>query len=118
MKKIRLLLTATILAFTVSSLLAEEKDEGKEKQEKSTFKASIQPAGKVKAAELPALAKITFDDALKAARAAAPGSVIKAELEVEAGSLVYSFEIVGTDKRVTEVEVDAGNGKVLDIDKD
>jgi uncharacterized membrane protein YkoI len=120
MKKIRLLLTATLLAFVVpfavSSLLAKE--EGKEKQEKATYKASIRPQGKVKETDLPALAKISFDDALKAAHVAVPGGVIKAELEVEDGNLVYSFEIVGADKKVTEVEIDAGNGKVLDIDKD
>ncbi len=121
MKTTKLLLAATLLAltvpFTVSSLSAKDKED-KEKQEKMTAKASIQPSGKVKPADRPALAKISFDDALKAAHAAVPGSVIKAELEVEDGNLVYSFEIVGADKSVTEVEIDAGNGKVLDIDKD
>jgi uncharacterized membrane protein YkoI len=117
MKKIRLLITAGLLAFAVpfavSTLWAKE--EGKEK---SAAKASIRPEGKVKKVDLPALAKISFEDALKAALAAFPGSVIKAELEVEEGGLQYSFDIVGADKKVTEVEIDAGNGKVLDIDQD
>jgi uncharacterized membrane protein YkoI len=39
-------------------------------------------------------------------------------LEVEDGSLQYSFAIVGADKKVTEVEIDAGDGKVLNIDQD
>jgi uncharacterized membrane protein YkoI len=87
------------------------------KEEKAAA-GSIRPAHKVKDADLPALAKISFEDAMKAALAAVPGKIIKAELEVEDGSLMYSFEIVGADKSITEVEIDAGNGKVLDIDKE
>ena len=86
------------------------------KEEKASAAGSIHPAKKVKPADLPALAKIPFETALKAALAAVPGSVIKAELEVEDGSLMYSFEIVGADKSITEVEIDAGNGKVLGTD--
>jgi uncharacterized membrane protein YkoI len=44
--------------------------------------------------------------------------VILGELEVEDGNLQYSFDIVGADKSVTEVEIDAGDGKVLATDKD
>jgi uncharacterized membrane protein YkoI len=88
------------------------------KEEKAAAPGSIRPAGHVKPSELPALAKISFDDAMKAALAAAPGSIIKAELEVEDGNLMYSFEIVGAHKAITEVEIDAGNGKVLAMDKE
>lgn len=120
MKKFRLLLTISLLAlavpFAVSSLGAKENGKGKE--EKNSAKGSIRPEGKVKKVDLPALAKISFDEALKAAHAATPGSVIKAELEVEDGNLQYSFDIVGADKKVTEVEIDAGNGKVLAVDQD
>lgn len=76
-------------------------------------KGSIRPSGKLKPVDLPSLAKITFQQALDAALAKAPGAVIKAELEVEDGILMYSFEIVGTNKGITEVEIDAGNGTVL-----
>ena len=38
--------------------------------------------------------------------------------KVEDGCLQYSFEIVGADKSITEVEIDAGDGKVLDTDKE
>ena len=86
------------------------------KEEKASSAGSIHPAKKVNPADLPALAKISFETALKAALAAVPGNVIKAELEVEDGSLMYSFEIVGADKSITEVEIDAGNGKVLGTD--
>jgi uncharacterized membrane protein YkoI len=114
----RLLLAATCLATlaVVTPLALSAKEEAKKEEKKIV--SSIRPAGKVKDADLPGLAKISFDAAMKAALAAAPGSVIKAELEVEDGNLMYSFEIVGKDKSVTEVEIDAGNGKVLDVDKE
>jgi len=121
MKKIRLFLTVSLLALVVpfaASTLGAKEDKKERKQEKPSAKGSIRPEVKIKETELPALAKISFDEALKAAHAAAPGSVIKAELEVEDGNLQYSFEIVGTDKKVTEVEIDAGNGKVLAVDHD
>ena len=120
MKKMRLFLTVGLVAVGLmcddTSLGA--KDSGKEKQEMPAAKGSIHPAGKVKAVDLPALAKISFDEALKAAHVTFPGAVIKAELEVEDGNLQYSFDIVGADKKVTEVEIDAGDGKVLTIDQD
>jgi len=90
----------------------------KEKEAESTVKASIRPTGKPKKTELPALAKISFEDALSAARAAVSGAVIKAELEIENGNLMYSFDMVNAEKKVVEVEIDAGNGKVLAVDKD
>jgi uncharacterized membrane protein YkoI len=106
-------LTALIGATAIPALA---KDEDSDKDTKIT--GSIQVEGKHKRAELPALAKISFDDALKAAEAKVPGSVIKAQLEVEHHTLIYSFEILVADKTVTEVEIDAGDGKVLDVDKD
>ena len=120
MKKIHLFLAASLVAlavpFDVSSLGAKENGIGK--VEKPVDEGSIRPEGKVKETDLAALAKISFDEALKAAHAAVQGSVIKAELAVEDGNLQYSFEIVGADKKVTEVEIDAGNGKVLAVDQD
>jgi|SRR5579885_1712767 len=115
-RKLLLIGFATLLGVTTVSVLAKEKDEDSDKDSKVT--GSIQVEGKHKRAELAALAKISFDDALKAAEAKVPGTVIKAELEAEHHTLMYSFEIVGTDKTVTEVEIDAGNGRVLDVDKD
>ena len=113
----RLLLSVSCLAalVTTAALPASAKEEMKAEKK---ITASIRPAGEVKPADLPALAKITFEQALKAALAAVPGSVIKAELEIEDGNLMYAFEIVTAKKTVTEVEIDAGTGKVLDIDVD
>ncbi len=63
-------------------------------------------------------AKLSFEAALHAALAAVPGNAIQGELEVEDGTLMYSFEIVTANREIKEVEIDAGNGKVLDIDSD
>jgi uncharacterized membrane protein YkoI len=109
MKKIFCLLLATsLLSFVAVTATAADK-----KEEKSAPKGSIHPTGDPKAAELVALAKISFCDALKTALATVPGGVTKADLEVEDGCLMYSFEIVGADKKSKEVEIDAGNGNVL-----
>ena len=44
----------------------------------------------------------------------------KSELEVEDGCLVYSFdiEVAGDSKGHHEIEVDAGNGRILSTDHD
>ena len=108
----KFIVAACVAAFTLgSAATARAKDE-----KKSEAVSSIRPIGDVKPADLPGLAKISFQQALTAALAKNPGSVIKAELEVEDGNLMYSFEIVGANKKVTEVEIDAGNGKVLDTE--
>lgn len=113
-KSFRNLLVASVIAVLSSGtavLLSA-------KEEMSAPIGSIRPAGQVAPANLPALAKISFQDALRAALAKAPGSVIKAELEVEDGNLMYSFEIVSADRKITEVEIDAGNGKVLNTENE
>jgi uncharacterized membrane protein YkoI len=115
---IRLVLGASLLAALVicaANSAAIAKDTA---DEPSMPKSSIRVEHRVKPAALPALTRISFEQALKAALAAAPGSVIKAELEVEEGNLVYSFEVVGADQSITEVEIDAGNGQVLATDKE
>lgn len=113
-KLLRLTFAAGLLALAVPLILTLATA-----AEKATPQGSILLTGKdLKPAGLAALAKISFADATKAALKAAPGVVVKAELEVEDGNLQFSFEIVGSDKKSTEVEIDAGNGKVLATDKD
>ncbi|MDQ1466534.1 MAG: hypothetical protein QOH10_949, partial [Actinomycetota bacterium] len=63
-------------------------------------------------AALPALAKITPDQAKQAALAAVPGTVTKVALENENGSVVYGVEI-SANGTTTDGKIDAGNGKVL-----
>jgi uncharacterized membrane protein YkoI len=89
-----------------------------DKEDNKAPKGSIRPVGEVKPADLPGLAKITFQQAVAAAQKAVPGAIIQAELEVEGGALMYSFRIVDAKKKVIEVEIDAGNGKVLDTENE
>jgi uncharacterized membrane protein YkoI len=68
--------------------------------------------------ELAAMAKVTPADARKSALATfqdpTKASVKDAELEAEHGCLVYSFDIEVAGKTgVQEVQIDAGDGKVL-----
>ena len=111
---IRILCAASCLAVLVVGSTLHAAD----KPEKPAPKGSIRPTGELTPTDLPALAKISFQQATVAALKAAPGSVLKAELEVEDGNLMYSFEIVGADQTITEVEIDAGNGQVLATEKE
>lgn len=79
---------------------------------------SIHVRGKLTKIQCADLAKISFEDALKAAHAVMPGKVVNGELEAEDGALQYSFEILDQKTRqIVEVEIDAGDGHVLNIDR-
>ena len=69
-------------------------------------------------ADFPALAKITWNQAVQKAVGAVHGQVLKTELEDENGFLVYGIEVVTADKAIVDVKVDAGSGKVLAMDRD
>ena len=46
-----------------------------------------------------------------------PGTVLGVELEVEDdGQIIYEFNIVDTDGKLKEVEVDAASGNILKIE--
>ncbi len=71
-------------------------------------------------AKLEAQAKITKAEAQKIALAKVPGGTIKeGEIEKEKGKLIWSFDITtpGT-KDITEVQVDAMTGQVVDVAKE
>ena len=112
--KRRSLLLALLLTCVAGSVCLAAAEKG----EAPPAVGSIRPAGKLSKPERAALVKLSFDDALKVAEATLPGKVVKGVLEIEDGNLQYAFEIVGSDKKVGEVEVDAGNGAVLGIDRD
>ncbi len=67
---------------------------------------------------LNARAKVTCEQALKAARTRVPnGSVKSAELVEENGKLVYSFDIkVAKKSGIEEVQVDALTGEVVSVE--
>lgn len=61
-------------------------------------------------------AKVTLDQAVKAATEKVKGKVIEAELEKEQGKLLWELEIVSDDKKITEVHVDASSGMVTEVE--
>ena len=104
-------ITAVALASIVQAGMSFAGDNGKEvtsgtirvQQEESAY---------------PGLAQITVEQAKDTALANIQGEVLKIELEEENGFLVYGIEVVGPDKTVTDVKIDAGNGDVLLVEKD
>ena len=69
-------------------------------------------------AQLQKEAKITMKKAKSIALKQVPsGKIDSAELEREGGKLIYSFDIK-TSAGITEVNVDAINGKVVDVHKE
>ena len=66
---------------------------------------------------LQSLARITVEQAKTAALTAVPGTVSRAGIENEDGNLVYGVR-VRTAAGVQDVKVDAGNGKILHVEKD
>jgi len=89
----------------------------KEEEEAPKFKASIDPKG-AKESAYPSLAKLSFQQAVATAFGEIKGVVLeyKAELENENG-LIYSVEAKLADGSEIEVNVDAGTGKVLEVEK-
>ena len=59
--------------------------------------------------------KITMAQARATALKKAPGKVKSEELENEHGKLIYSFDIATSAKSITEVNVDALNGKIVAV---
>jgi uncharacterized membrane protein YkoI len=63
------------------------------------------------------LARITPEQASAAALAQIPGTVKKVDLENEDGNVVYGVEIK-TANGESDVKIDAGDGRVLHVEKD
>ena len=61
-------------------------------------------------------AKVTIDQAVKAATEKVPGTVVEAELEKKHDKTVWEVEVLGADGKVTEVHIDAATGSVIDTE--
>jgi uncharacterized membrane protein YkoI len=93
----------------------DEKAEGNEVDEKEGPEAES-PAERAESTRFQSLAKITAEQARAAALAQVPGTATSVELENEDGNLVYGVS-VKTASGERDVKVDAGNGKVLHVEK-
>ena len=68
-------------------------------------------------AEMASEAKVTIEEAIKAASEKVQGTVIEAELEKTQGKTIWEVEVVTTDGTVMEAIVDRATGAVTSIDK-
>ncbi|HBB87640.1 MAG TPA: peptidase M4 [Blastocatellia bacterium] len=97
-----------------------EENEANEANESKQGEQGEEAKDKTEGAEserLKGLARITPDQASAAALAQVPGTVKKVELENEDGNVVYGVEIK-TANGDSDVKVDAGDGRVLHVEKD
>ena len=114
--------------YTSSVQVPDDKNERKENEAAEANETNDSKAGekgdeaenKAENAEserLKSLARITPEQASAAALAQVPGTVKKVELENENGNVVYGVEIKTADGK-SDVKVDAGDGRVLHVEKD
>jgi uncharacterized membrane protein YkoI len=94
-----------------------EANEAKESKEGKKGEEAEDKAESAESERLKSLARITPEQASAAALAQVPGTVMKVELENEDGNVVYGVEIK-TAEGESDVKVDAGDGRVLHVEKD
>ena len=68
--------------------------------------------------EYPSMAKISCLEAIKSALSQVRGKVVECKLENEDGFLVLGIEIVTPGGVRMEVQIDAGSGSILAVEKD
>jgi uncharacterized membrane protein YkoI len=106
---------AAILATTFTARMSAQNRKGEVEPQ---YHSSIQvPRGVKKESELQKLAGITREQAVQIAQGAAPGTVVESDLENEDQNLVYTVEVSNAGT-ISEVTIDAGNGKVLGVQPD
>jgi uncharacterized membrane protein YkoI len=59
-------------------------------------------------------AKVDISDAIKKATSKASGKAIEVELKKKGGATVWEVEVLADNGKVTEVDVDANTGDVVD----
>jgi uncharacterized membrane protein YkoI len=94
-----------------------EANEANESKEGRKGEEAEDKAEGAESERLKSLARITPEQASAAALAQVPGTVKKVELENENGNVVYGVEIKTADGE-SDVKVDAGDGRVLHVEKD
>lgn len=109
MKYSTLLMIISLIATIACTALGVEKDN-------DSFKGTI-PLKGISKSKYSSLAKISLQDAIGIAIKTTSGKVTEAALEKEDGYLVYEIEVTMSDKTRKELIIDAGNGKVLEIEE-
>jgi uncharacterized membrane protein YkoI len=67
--------------------------------------------------ELADSARISMDQAVKAAVSAVPGKAVEAELGKEDGRVAYEIQIIDNNKNSRTVYIDAQSGKTMKVEK-
>jgi len=60
----------------------------------------------------------SLEEILKNVRRAYPGRILEVELEDEKGRIIYELEILGHDRIVREIHIDARSGELLSVEED
>ncbi len=61
---------------------------------------------------------MTAEQAIAIALADVPGRVVEAEIEQEGGSVIWEIEVVSTENKRFEFEIDATDGRILEKELD
>lgn len=67
--------------------------------------------------EMAAAAKVTIDEAIKAASEKIAGKIIEAELPRKHDTVIGEVEVLTADHKVMEVHIDAQTGAVIDVEE-
>ena len=92
---------------------ADKTTEANEGKEGSGNEATDKKQDSAESQKLQSLAKVDQAAAEKAALGAVSGTVKNADLGNENGYVVWDIEVADQGGKVTDVKVDAGNGKIL-----
>ena len=109
MKKLTAVCLLTLLGATTLLIAGKNSDRDKE--------GSIKVPPALKAIDFPGFAKISLIQAVEIAVKEVSGSPLRVSLVKDDGYLVYELIIVSANKELKEVEVDSGNGKILEIEQ-
>jgi uncharacterized membrane protein YkoI len=63
-------------------------------------------------------ASLSAEQAIAIALAAIPGKVIESEIEMEGGTLVWEVEVLSSENKVYEFEIDASDGRIIERERD
>ncbi len=110
-KYLSLFIVVTLIIFGVSTILFS-----KEGKNEKNIKSSIKIAENTSYTEKVQMAKISLINAIEIGLKKVRGKAVRAELDNENGYLVYSV-IITFNNESKEVKIDAGNGKVLLVEK-